>query len=59
MGSELAKKHMSWIWHSGGRWHVQVVVKTPSGPRVVRTTKPTLEEAQRWYAEQRVKHGED
>ena len=30
----------------------------PSGPRVVRTTKPTLEEAQRWYAEQRAKHGE-
>ncbi len=54
-GSALAEKHISWIWHSEGRWHAQVVVRTPSGPRVVRTTKPTLEEARRWYAEQRAK----
>ena len=54
-GSALAEKRISWIWHSEGRWHAQVVVRTPSGPRVVRTTKPTLEEARRWYAEQRAK----
>ena len=54
-GSALAEKHISWIWHSEGRWLPQVVVRTPSGPRVVRTTKPTLEEARRWYAEQQAK----
>ena len=57
--NEKPEERISWIWHRGGRWHAQVVLKTPSGPKLVHTTKPTLEEINRWYSEQRAKkHGE-
>jgi hypothetical protein len=57
-GAEMDEERISWCKHSRGRWRVQLTVKTPSGPRVLRTTKPTLEEAYRWVSEQRAKHGE-